>query len=77
MNDDIEEGQMELYTLTTSDKTNVVIRHRMSREIALEVLEEHGDFSYLWVVEKLNNSANAGMWRDVLTWIDELKGEKK
>lgn len=78
MNDGIEEGQMELYTLTTSNKTNVVIRHRMSKELALELLEERGTGAYLFVVEKLaNNSPNHAMWRDVLTWLDELRGEKK
>lgn len=68
------DGEKQLYRL----EKNVVVRHRMSKELALELLEEYGTGAYLFVVEKLaNNSANAGMWRDVLTWLDELRGEKK
>ena len=68
------DGEKQLY----SSDTNVVIRHRMSRELALELLEEYGTGAYMFVLEKLaNNSANAGMWRDVLIWLDELRGEKK
>lgn len=50
-------------------------RHRLSKEIALEMLEQHGAFAYMMALEKHENSA---FWRDVLTWLDELtQGEKK
>jgi hypothetical protein len=73
------DGEKQLYVKDGPvPHQNVVVRHRMSKELALELLEEYGTGAYFFVVEKLaNNSANAGMWRDVLTWLDELRGEKK
>jgi hypothetical protein len=51
------------------------VRHRLSRDIALEMLEQYGAFAHMKVLEKHENHA---FWRDVLTWIDELtQGEKK
>ena len=53
-------------------------RHRMSKEIAEELLAEKGAGAYLYCVEKLANNTNAPrLWRDVLSYLDELKGEEK
>jgi hypothetical protein len=62
-----------LYQLEGAHK-NTVIRTRLSREIALEFLEEYGEFAYMRVLEKQENSA---LWRDVLIWLDEFTGVKK
>lgn len=51
-------------------------RHRMSKELAEELIQEMGDSAYLFCVEKLQRGAHPLLWRDVLTWLDELnKGE--
>ena len=54
-------------------------RHRMSKEIAEELLMEKGTGAYFYCAEKLaNNTTAPRLWRDVLTWLDELtKGESK
>ena len=49
-------------------------KHRMSKKIAQELLEDYGDGAYLYCVEKLsNNTANPQLWRDVLTWLDDTE----
>jgi hypothetical protein len=53
-------------------------RHRLSKEIAIDLLDEHGDGggAHLHCVEKLtNNAANPQLWRDVLAWLDELNND--
>ena len=53
-------------------------RHRMSKEIAEELLAEHGATAHLYCLEKLANDTSAPrLWRDVLSYLDELKGEEK
>jgi hypothetical protein len=53
-------------------------RHRMSKEIAEELLAEKGEFAHFYCAEKLANNTNAPrLWRDVLSYLDELKGEEK
>ena len=70
-----KDDEKQLYVLDGPvPHKNVVVRTRLSKEIALEFLGEYGEFAYLRVLERQENSA---LWRDVLTWIDELKGEKK
>lgn len=56
-------------------------RHRMAREVAEELLDEQrmkldGD-PYVYVLGKLaNNTQQPKLWRDVLSYLDELtKGE--
>jgi len=68
-----KDDEKQLYQLDGANK-NIVVRTRLSREIALEFLEKYGDFAYMRVLERQESSA---LWRDVLTWIDEFKGEKK
>lgn len=51
-------------------------RHRMAKEIAEELLAEKGDNAYFYCVEKLaNNTTAPRLWRDVLTYLDEMKGK--
>lgn len=48
-------------------------RHRMSKEIAEELLAEHGATAYLYCLEKLANDTSAPrLWRDVLSYLDEI-----
>jgi hypothetical protein len=50
----------------------------MSKEIAEELTEEMGDGAYLYCVEKLaNDTTNPLMWRDVLTYLDEMRNHGK
>jgi len=56
----------------------VIVRHRMSKEIAEELFLDMGDSAFVYVLERLENSAkNPQLWRDVLLWLDEesTKGE--
>jgi hypothetical protein len=57
-------------------------RHRFTKEIAEELIATHGAFAHLYVLEELESQRSKVtntdfMWRDVLTWLDELTGEKK
>lgn len=48
-------------------------RHRMAKEIAEELLKEHGAFAHFYCTEKLANDTNAPrLWRDVLSYLDEI-----
>lgn len=50
-------------------------RHRMAKEIAEELLAGKGDKAHFYALEKLtNNTTTPQLWRDVLTWLDELGG---
>jgi hypothetical protein len=53
-------------------------RHRMAKEIAEELIAEKGAGAYFYCVEKLaNDTQQPRLWRDVLSYLDELKGEEK
>jgi len=53
-----------------------ISRHRMSREIAIELTADMGDGAYFFCVEKLaSNTQSPRLWRDVLTCLDEMKGK--
>lgn len=68
--------KMTLRNMAYSMHITDVSRHRMSKEIAEELIEEMGDKAYLYCVEKLaTNTQNPRMWRDVLTHLDEMKGK--
>lgn len=64
--------QNEAYTMV-----NTVTRHRFSKEIAEELIAEKKEFAHLHALEKLEVGHNERLWRDVLIWLDELKGETK
>lgn len=67
-------NQQENYGMVTT-----VTRHRFSKEIAEELLATHGDFAYLKVLEELESGQSqlntASLWRDVLLWLEEMKGD--
>lgn len=51
-------------------------RQRMTKEIAEELIAQHGPMAALHCLERLaNNTPQPQMWRDVMTWITELQGE--
>jgi len=51
-------------------------RHRMSKEIAEDLINEKGEGAYLHCLERLSNNTNSPrLWRDVLTYLDEMKGK--
>jgi hypothetical protein len=51
-------------------------RHRLSKELAEELRELNGDKAFFYCVEKLSNDTrNSQLWRDVLTWLEELNNE--
>ena len=53
-------------------------RHRMSKEIAEELLHDLGDSAFVYCLERIeNNAQNSQLWRDVLLWLGEesTKGE--
>ena len=48
-------------------------RHRMSKEIAEDLLKEKGEFAHFYCAEKLANDTKAPrLWRDVLSYLDEI-----
>ena len=66
-------SQQENYSMVQT-----VTRRRFSKEIAEELLAEKGEFAYLYALEKVETErGHAELWRDVLIWLDELKGEEK
>lgn len=84
--------EMEVYMVTSpippvlasqqenTSTVQTVTRRRFSKEIAEELLAEKGDFAYFYALEKLGDYQSEELkmlWRDVLTWLDELKGEEK
>ena len=54
-----------------------VQRRRFSKEIAEELIAEKGEFAYLYALEQAETTRDTSLWKDVLTWLDELTGEKK
>ena len=59
-------------------KGEVIVRHRMSKEIAEELLKDLGDSAFVYCLERIeNNAQNSQLWRDVLLWLGEesTKGE--
>ena len=59
----------ENYGMTTN-----VVRHRFSKEIAEELLNDKQEFAYLYALEKLaNDTHHPQLWRDVLLWLDEME----
>ena len=58
------------------------VKYRLVTQIAESLLETFPDSAHLHVLEKLNNiespssAVPADMWRQVLTELDRLQGEK-
>jgi hypothetical protein len=58
--------------------TSPEARHRISKEIAVELIKTHGAFAYLQCLEKLSGGTQQPkLWRDVLLHLDELTQEKR
>jgi len=58
----------------------VIVRHRMSKEIAEELLIDMGDSAFVYCLERIENNEltqNSRLWREVLLWLGEesTKGE--
>lgn len=65
---------MLMLQLTYSMSTTAESRSRFSKQIAEELLATKGEFAHLYALEKLEGHEVTGLWRDVLTWLDELGG---
>lgn len=63
-----ESKQNEAYTMF-----NTVIRHRFSKEIAEELIKDKEAFAHMYALERLDAGNNIPLWRDVLSWLDELE----
>lgn len=51
-------------------------RHRMAKEIAEELIDEKGEGAWFYCLEKLaGKTQSPQLWRDVLTYLDEMKGK--
>ena len=67
---------MDACTYKKTPNMTTESRHRMSKEIAEDLINEKGDGAYLHCLEKLtNDTSNPRLWRDVLTYLDETKGK--
>lgn len=51
----------------------------MTEQIAQSILEDYGDFAHLFALGKLEANPDSRIWRDVLSWLDDLtkQGEPK
>jgi hypothetical protein len=52
------------------------VKYRLIKEIAEDLLKEYPHSAHLYALEKLNESHTPNMWREVLTELDKLQGEK-
>jgi hypothetical protein len=72
----INETAIQFREMASNRNITDISRHRMSREIAIELSVEMGDRAYLYCLEKLSGKTQSPhLWRDVLTHLDELKGK--
>jgi hypothetical protein len=72
----ISEPMMQLMESAYKKPITDVSRHRMSKELAEDLIKEKGDGAYLHCLERLSNNTNSPrLWRDVLTYLDEMKGK--
>lgn len=52
-------------------------RMRMTKQLAETLLEDMGDQAYVYALEKVNNNPSNQLWRDTLSWMDELTKQKE
>jgi hypothetical protein len=73
----VNETAIQFREMASNRNITPVSRHRMSKELAEELLVEMGDRAYLYCLEKLANDKvlAKSLWRDVLTHLDEMKGK--
>jgi hypothetical protein len=73
--------QNMVYTITSgkAERMSEEGRHRLSKQLATTFVKQYGAFAHLKILEHFEREPQyERMWRDALTWIDELtKGEKK
>ena len=59
-------------------KGEVIVRHRMSNEIAKELLRDMGDSAFVYCLERIeNNAQNSQLWRDVLAWMEDNNDDQR
>jgi hypothetical protein len=51
-------------------------RMRMTKQLAQTLLADMGDQAYVFALEKVNDNPSNQLWRDTLSWMDELTKEK-
>jgi len=72
----VNETQIQFREMASNRNITDISRHRMSKELAIELTAEMGDRAYFFCTEKLaNNTQSPRLWRDVLTCLDEIKGK--
>jgi hypothetical protein len=49
----------------------------MTKQIAQHLIEIEGPAAYIYALERLENDRLKAMWRDVLSWLDDLTKEGK
>jgi hypothetical protein len=52
-------------------------RTRMSKQLAQALLEDKGDFAYMYCLEKLDENPENQLWRDTLKWLNDLTERKE
>jgi hypothetical protein len=67
-----EELPEEKINLNSEENRRVV-----RRVIAKTLIQNHGDKAHLIALQEMMEAKNEQGWRDILTLIDELTGEKK
>jgi hypothetical protein len=73
----MNETAIQFKEMASNRNITPVSRHRMSKELAEELLAEKGDGAYFYCLEKLASDRvlAKSLWRDVLTHLDEMKGK--
>ena len=73
----MNETAIQFREMASNRTITPVSRHRMSKELAEELLAEKGDGAYFYCLEKLASDRvlAKSLWRDVLTHLDEMKGK--
>ena len=66
--------KISIAEIASAMSTTTESRHRMAKEIAEELLVEKGKQAHFFCLEKLsNNTAAPKLWRDVLSFLDEME----
>lgn len=52
-------------------------RMRMTLQLAETLLADMGDQAYVYALEKVNERPDNQLWRDTLSWMDELTKQKE
>ena len=52
-------------------------RQRLSKQLAQTLIEAWGDHAHFKALEELEKNPNNQLWRDTLSWMDDLTKEKE